>query len=184
MAEVIFSVFLTEAILDFISFNDDIITLHEACSRSMEATCHPRLGGAGAKRRRGSLEYYGCKPFTMDFASFRGKYVYIDMWASWCGPCTKEVPHLKKLEEELKNENVVFLSISIDKKVEPWLNKMNALDMHGNQWISTDNKIAEVLNVKGIPFFLIYDKEGKLYIYNAPRPSSGDTLKLLLENLN
>ena len=61
---------------------------------------------------------------------------------------------------------------------------MNALDMHGNQWISTDNKIAEVLNVKGIPFFLIYDKEGKLYIYNAPRPSSGDTLKLLLENLN
>lgn len=121
---------------------------------------------------------------TMDFSAFRGKYVYIDMWASWCGPCTKEVPHLKKLEEELENENVVFLSISIDKKVEPWLNKMNALDMHGNQWISTDNKIAEVLNVKGIPFFLIYDKEGKLYIYNAPRPSSGDTLKLLLENLN
>ena len=120
---------------------------------------------------------------TMDFSSFRGKYVYIDMWASWCMPCVKEIPYLKQLEQELENEDVVFLSISIDKKVEPWLNKMNALDVHGNQWINSDNKFAEVLNVKGIPFFLIYDKEGKLYIYNAPRPSSGDVLKLLLENL-
>ena len=51
----------------------------------------------------------------MDFAQFRGKYVYIDMWASWCVPCCREVPHLQKLESELESDDVVFLSISIDK---------------------------------------------------------------------
>lgn len=120
---------------------------------------------------------------TVDFSKFRGKYVYIDMWASWCIPCAKEVPHLKKLESELQNENVVFVSISMDKKTDPWIKKMNALDMHGYQLINADNRLSEVLNVSGIPFFLIYDKEGKLFIYNAPRPSSGEVIMQLLEGL-
>lgn len=120
---------------------------------------------------------------TVDFSEFRGKYVYIDMWASWCIPCAKEVPHLKKLEAELQNDNVVFVSISMDKKTDPWIKKMNALDMHGHQLVNTDNRLSEVLNVGGIPFFLIYDKEGKLFLYNAPRPSSGDVIKQLLEGL-
>jgi hypothetical protein len=55
--------------------------------------------------------------------------------------------------------------------------------MHGNQFINQSNSLAESLNVKGIPHFLIYDKEGKLYQYQAPRPSTGDTLKNLLESL-
>ena len=64
---------------------------------------------------------------------FRGKYVYIDFWASWCVPCCREVPHLQKLEAELNNDNVVFLSISIDKTETPWRKKMAELSMHGNQ---------------------------------------------------
>lgn len=116
-------------------------------------------------------------------SELKGKYVYIDLWASWCVPCCKEVPHLQKLEAELANENVAFLSISIDKTAEPWLKKMNELQMHGNQWLDTGSKLANALNVRGIPFFVIYDKEGKLYKYNAPRPSSGEQLKSLLESL-
>ena len=116
-------------------------------------------------------------------SELKGKYVYIDLWASWCVPCCKEVPHLQKLEAELGNENVAFLSISIDKTAEPWLKKMNDLQMHGNQWLDTGSKLANALNVRGIPFFVIYDNEGKLYKYNAPRPSSGEQLKSLLENL-
>lgn len=119
---------------------------------------------------------------TVDFKKFRGKYVYIDLWASWCVPCVKEVPHLQKLEAELKNKDVVFLSISVDAKEEPWKAKMKQLDMHGNQLHDKENKICDNLNVKGIPFFLIYDKEGKLYMYDAPRPSHPG-LKILLEEL-
>lgn len=119
----------------------------------------------------------------VDFSSFKGSYVYIDMWASWCGPCCKEAPVLKKLEQEVKNPNVKFVSISIDKSIPAWKKKMEALGLHGNQLLNQDNKLAEALNVKGIPMFLIYDKEGKLYMYNAPRPSTGAPLKELLEGL-
>lgn len=120
---------------------------------------------------------------VVDFAIFRGKYVYIDLWASWCTPCLKEVPALQKLEKELKNKNVVFLSISIDTKEDAWKNKMKEKNMHGNQLWDPENSLGKALNVKGIPFFAIYDPEGKLYMHGAPRPSQGPGVKIMLEEL-
>lgn len=115
----------------------------------------------------------------VDFSKFRGKYVYIDMWASWCGPCMKEIPHMKQLEEEVKNKNVVFLSLSIDKDKKAWKKKANSLGLKGNQVIDIKNDLPQALNVSGIPFFVIYDKDGKLYKYGASRPSDPSTKKLL-----
>ena len=115
----------------------------------------------------------------VDFAKFRGKYVYVDMWASWCVPCVKEIPHLKALEKDLQNDDVVFLSVSIDSNEGAWKKKVTALGLEGNQLINKDNKLSEALNIVGIPFFLIYDKEGKLYKYDAPRPSDVRTIPLL-----
>lgn len=120
---------------------------------------------------------------TVDFSSFKGSYIYVDLWASWCGPCCREVPALQKLEKEMEGTNVKFVSISIDTSESAWKAKMKALNMGGNQLLNKDNKLAEALNVKGIPFFLIYDKEGKLYVYNAPRPSSGEALKKIFDNI-
>ena len=111
-----------------------------------------------------------------------GKYVFIDLWASWCIPCIKEIPHLKQLEKDLQNKDVVFLSISIDTNVAAWKKKVAALGLEGELLNNQDNKLCESLNVSGIPFFLIYDKEGKLYKYNAYRPSDM-RLKPLLEGL-
>lgn len=121
------------------------------------------------------------KTVTLDM--FKGKYVYIDLWASWCVPCVKEIPYLQKLEAELQNENVVFVSISNDSSEAPWRKKMEQLQLHGNQWLNTDGKLCDKLNVSGIPHFLIYDKEGRLHTYDAPRPSTGSALKGVLEGL-
>lgn len=118
----------------------------------------------------------------VDFAKYRGKYVYIDLWASWCVPCIKEIPHLKALERDLQNKDVVFLSISIDTNVEAWKKKVKALGLEGNLLINRDNSLPKALNVSGIPFFIVYDNEGRLYKYNAPRPSDVRT-KPLLEGL-
>ena len=120
---------------------------------------------------------------VVDFSTFRGKYVYIDMWASWCVPCLREVPVLQQLEKTLKNDKVVFVSISIDARQEPWLAKMKEKNMHGHQLWNPDNTLGKALNVKGIPFFAIYDPEGKLYMHGAPRPSQGKGLVELLEGL-
>jgi len=121
---------------------------------------------------------------VVEFSSFKGKYVYIDMWASWCGPCCREVPFLQELEASLQNEDVVFVSISIDSDPLAWKHKMVELSMHGNQLYDRDAKLGTALNVRGIPFFLLYDKEGRLHTYGAPRPSSGEELRTLLEGLH
>jgi thiol-disulfide isomerase/thioredoxin len=120
----------------------------------------------------------------MDFSTFKGKYVYIDLWASWCSPCCREVPYLQALEKELKGSDIVFVSISTDTDVEAWKNRMAELKMHGNQFIDRDNELCNILNVGGIPFFVIYDKEGKLHTYGAMRPSTGSLLKQYLLDLN
>lgn len=118
-----------------------------------------------------------------DFNTFRGKYVYIDLWASWCGPCMKEIPHMKRLEKENTNKDIVFLSLSIDTDEKAWKNKVKSLDLKGHQVIDLKNELPKALNVSGIPFFVVYDKEGKLYEYNAPRPSDPN-IKEFLESLH
>lgn len=120
---------------------------------------------------------------VVDFSSFRGKYVYIDMWASWCVPCLREVPVLQNLEKSLKNKKVEFVSISIDANQEAWKKKMDEKNMHGHQLWNPGGTLGKALNVKGIPFFVIYDPDGKLYMHGAPRPSQGKGLVELLEGL-
>ncbi len=118
----------------------------------------------------------------VDFARYRGKYVYVDLWASWCVPCIREIPVLKRLEAELENKDVVFLSISLDEDEAAWKRKVGELSLKGNLLVDRGGLLAKALRVRGIPFFLIYDREGKLLEYGAPRPSSAD-IKPKLEAL-
>lgn len=116
---------------------------------------------------------------TFDFASLKGRYVYIDLWASWCVPCIKEIPSLRKLEAACKDLPVAFVSISIDQSREAWLKRKRSLGLTGLQLHDATGRLAEALNVSGIPHFLVYDKQGRLLVYDAPRPSSPDALTLL-----
>ncbi len=120
----------------------------------------------------------------VDFSVFRGKYVYVDLWASWCTPCCMEVSYLQELEKEMEGSDVVFVTISTDTDTDAWKNRMAELKMHGIQLLDRDNELCNMLNVGGIPFFLIYDKEGKLHTYDAMRPSTGSLLKQYLLDLN
>ena len=58
--------------------------------------------------------------------SFRGKYVYIDIWATWCGSCVEQTPYFEELEDKLHNKKIVFVSISVDKHREAWVRKVKA----------------------------------------------------------
>ncbi len=116
---------------------------------------------------------------SIDFGKYKGKYVYVDLWASWCGPCVREVPYLQQLEKEMADSNIAFVSISTDSGKAQWLKKMDQLNMHGNQLLDNSGDLTKKLNIRGIPHFLIYDPDGNLYMYNAPRPSNPETKKLL-----
>ena len=146
--------------------------------RDFEAKRHTILG---ARLPNATLETPDGKKCKL--SDLNGTVLYIDLWASWCVPCCKEVPYLQKLEKEMKNKKVKFVSISIDENKKDWKERMQQLQMEGNQFIAVGNELNTMLNVQSIPHFLIYDKDGKLVQYKAPRPSQGEEIKKILNNL-
>ena len=78
---------------------------------------------------------------------------------------------------------VEFISISLDTNKKAWKEKMKQLNMHGHQYIVTGDQFATMMNIKGIPHFLLYSKEVTLMQYKAERPSSGDRIRNVLVRL-
>ena len=133
-----------------------------------------------------SFNYPDINGRLVSLESFRGKVVYVDVWATWCSPCKGEIPHLKKLEEELNNEDIVFVSVSIDreKDKEAWKNMVKEKELGGYQLYASgdwESKIAKDYVIRGIPYFIIIDKEGELVEVNASRPSNPKTKEKLLK---
>ncbi len=121
----------------------------------------------------------------VNLKDLQGKYIYIDFWATWCGPCIKEIPSLKKTEEEYQGKNIVFVSISYDKAADhdKWKNYVVENKLAGVQLIADESMRTlynKTFNIDLIPRFILLDPNGKIVSGNAPRPSS-PKLKELLE---
>jgi len=107
-------------------------------------------------------------------SDLRGTLVYIDIWATWCGPCIAEHPHWDKMKEEYKDKDVSFLTVSIDDSKDPWVKMVNDKKMDGLQWFAANawkSELAQHFMVNAIPRFLLLDKEGKIIDPSADRPS-------------
>ena len=118
----------------------------------------------------------------------KGKYVYVDVWATWCGPCKREIPFLKELDTEYKNKDLAIVSLSIDRMEnrEKWLKMIREEKLQGIQILADNDWNSEFVtayNITGIPRFILIDPEGNIYDANAPRPSD-PRLKELLSDLN
>lgn len=110
----------------------------------------------------------------VNLSDLRGNLVYVDIWATWCGPCIAEHPHWDKMKEEYKDKPISFLTISIDDSKEPWEKMVKAKNMDGLQWFTENawkSEIAQHFMVNAIPRFLLLDKEGKVIDPSADRPS-------------
>lgn len=110
---------------------------------------------------------------TVSLTDLKGKYVYIDVWATWCGPCRGEIPHLKKLEEDYAGKAIAFVSLSCDQDKAAW-HKMVVNDkLKGIQlYMGTKNDFMKNYIINGIPRFILLDKDGKIIKADAPRPST------------
>lgn len=116
----------------------------------------------------------------MTLRDFRGKYIYIDMWATWCGPCQKELPFLKKLEEKFKGRNIVFVGLSIDQDKAKWAARVKSGALNGTQlYIGKGSKFQSDYRISGIPRFILLDPNGRIVNPDMTRPSSEDTEKIL-----
>jgi thiol-disulfide isomerase/thioredoxin len=122
---------------------------------------------------------------TKSLEDLKGKYVYIDVWATWCGPCIAEIPSLKKVEKAFHGKNIQFLSISIDtdKDHDKWKKMIIDKELSGMQLMADNNWESQFVAdfmIKGIPRFILIDPNGNILDANAPRPSD----KKLVATLN
>lgn len=138
-------------------------------------------------------DYVNIKGGTKSLDSFKGKYVYIDVWATWCGPCIVEIPYLQKLEKEYHNKDIEFVSISTDNPSKSggsweaaekkWRNFVKDRQMSGVQlWSGKDYSFQQAYQIRGIPRFILIDPQGNIVNANAPRPSNPN-LKTLFASL-
>lgn len=120
----------------------------------------------------------------MSLSDFKGKYVYIDLWATWCGPCVKEIPYIQEFEKEFHGEDIVFVSISSDEKVDKWKKKVLDDQLKGVQLHDGgDKEFAKFMIVTGIPRFILIGKNGEMVNAKCPKPSNARTRPMLIELL-
>ena len=126
------------------------------------------------------FKYLDINGKEIKLSDLKGNLVYIDIWATWCGPCREEIPHLQKLEEAFKGTKVRFVSISTDKDKAKWEETVKGEKLGGIQLhTGGDEAFTSAFRVKGIPHFILIDPEGRILEANMSRPSESKTVEYL-----
>lgn len=133
---------------------------------------------------------------TTSLADLKGKYVYVDVWATWCGPCKAEIPFLKELETQMHDKNIAFVSMSIDddrshkgsweQANADWKAMVADKNLSGIQIMAPKGWQSQFIldyQIKGIPRFILIDPAGMVVDPSAPRPSDPELKTLLAELL-
>lgn len=106
---------------------------------------------------------------TVKWKEFQGKYVLVDFWASWCGPCIREMPNVVNLYKECKGPDFEIVGISLDKDKDQWL---AAIEQHNMSWPQLcdfkmwTTPVARMCNVDAVPFTILVDPEGNVIALN------------------
>ena len=119
---------------------------------------------------------------VISLSDFRGQYVLIDFWASWCGPCRRENPNVKKVYEKYHDKGFEILGVSLDKAMQPWL---NAIGQDGLEWRHVSDlkfwksSVVADYQITGIPLTVLVDPNGVIIAKNL----RGEALDLKLAQI-
>jgi cytochrome c biogenesis protein CcmG/thiol:disulfide interchange protein DsbE len=147
---------------------------------------HEAPVAAGDKAANFKLESLDGRTVTLD--QLHGKVVFLNIWATWCGPCREEMPSMETLYDEFRNNHdFVMLAVSQDTKgklvVAPYVGKNG---YHFTVLLDPENKVGEAYDVSGVPETFIIDRSGRIVAHHMgafdwSRPDVKDALKELLE---
>lgn len=130
--------------------------------------------------------YENAKGGKTSLSDLKGKYVYIDVWATWCAPCIAEIPFLRNLGKEFAGKNIEFVSISVDKAdaYDTWKTMVKDQNLEGIQLYADNNfesKFIMEYGINAIPRFILLDTEGNIIDSDVMRPSDPKLKELLKE---
>ncbi|HRB70803.1 MAG TPA: TlpA disulfide reductase family protein [Flavobacterium sp.] len=142
-----------------------------------------KIKGLIAGKPSPKFNYENYKGGQTSLDNLKGKFVYIDVWATWCGPCRQEIPHLQKVEEQYHGKNIEFVSISIDAKkdYDKWKKLVDEKKLGGIQLFADNDWSSQFIKeygIESIPRFILVDPNGNIVTADAPRPSDPQLTEL------
>ena len=158
--------------------------------KSVLNTKYGKLGQEKLNQLRGSSIGYPATNFSqtdpngklISLSDFKGKYVLVDFWASWCGPCRGENPNVVKAYNKYKDKGFTVFGVSFDQNKEKWLQAVTADNLtwtHVSDLKGWGNEAGKIFGISSIPQNLLLDKEGKIVAKNL----RGADLEAKLEEL-
>uniref|UniRef100_A0AAU6WQ52 TlpA disulfide reductase family protein n=1 Tax=Chryseobacterium endophyticum TaxID=1854762 RepID=A0AAU6WQ52_9FLAO len=118
---------------------------------------------------------------TVNLSKFRGKYVVIDLWATWCAPCKQIRPVFEARNNQYRYySNIQFISVSVDENQSKWKNYLKTKPSDIPQfWLENAEKVLSMYKIQSIPRFIIIDPEGKIFNLNTPFPDEDNFVEIL-----
>lgn len=118
-----------------------------------------------------NYSFKNTKNKTVKLSDFKGKVVIMDFWASWCQPCVKSFPTTTEVLREFEGKDLVFLTINTDKEKRKWKPALKDYHPPGIAlYAKKKNPILRALAVEHLPRYVILDKKGLVYFYEASSP--------------
>lgn len=130
------------------------VTLFFACNANVK---EQKVNEQQVESSVSSIQLLKLDGGAVDWSVYKGKTVFINFWATWCGPCLEEMPSIQAAMEQLKDEDIVFLFAS--EETTEQIEKFKAVHPFRFNYLRIDNMLA--LNIMGLPTTMIYDKTGK-----------------------